>query len=285
MNSIILNNSNVQPNGFNNVLVYDFPAGAVTFQDAKIAVASISMYYSWFNITSATSESQYNNNLFTYTWYSSSSSTTHNVLIPDGYYSATTLNAYLQSVMLANGHYLEDEDGNNVFYLEILENPTKYAIELRSYAVPSSLPSGYINPASLTLPNSSKTPQFTILSNNNFRDIIGFTPGSYPSVVQSSNYSITSNYTPQFSPVSSLVLLLDFLDNKLANPSSVFYTFSAVGTSFGGLIQITPSTLLFNKIRDGQYNNIKVSILDQSFRPVFIKDTNLTILLSVAQQD
>jgi hypothetical protein len=285
MNSIILNSSNVQANGFNNILVYDFPAGSVSFQDAKIAVASISMYYSWFNITSANTESQYNNNLFTYTWPSGTSSATYQVLIQDGYYSAESLNAYLQSIMLSNGHYLEDEDGNNLFYIEILENPTKYAIELRSYAIPSGLPSGYTNPASLTLPNTSKTPQINILSNNNFKDIVGFTSGSYPSVVQSSNYSITSNYTPQFSPVSSLVLLLDFLDNKLANPSSVFYTFSAVGTSFGGLIQETPSTLLYNKIRDGQYAQIKLSILDQSLRPVFIKDTNMTLLLSVIQQD
>lgn len=284
MQSIILNASNVDTSsGYNNVLKYSFPAGAITFKDAKIAVSSVAMYYSWFNITSSTTESRYNNNSFQYTWHNATGSTTHTVTIPDGYYSATTLNAYLQSVLITNQHYLVDSDGNYVYYLEIVENSSKYAIQLNSYALPTSLPSNYSKPSSFTFPATKKTPQFTILSTNSFSDIIGFSSGTYPSSVQTSDYSVTSDYTPQFSPVSSIVLLCDILDNRLALPSSVFYTFTSTGVAFGSLIEVNSRSLIFNKIKDGTYSQFTISIVDQSFKPISIKDTQMTLLLTVTQ--
>lgn len=282
MQSIILTSSNIDTsNGYNNVLKYNFPAGAVNFTNSKIAVASIALYYSWFNITSSITESKYNNNSFQYVWYSGSTSQTYTITIPDGYYSASTLNAYLQSVMITNGHYLTDADGNYVYYLEIVENSSKYSIQLNSYALPTSLPSGYSNPASMSFPATKKTPQFIILSSNNFKDIVGFSAGTYPSSVQTTDYSVTSTYTPEFSPVSSLILLLNILDNRLSNPSSVFFTFSPAGTSYGSLIEVNSRSLLFNKIKDGTYADFTLTITDQNFKPIKIKDTQLTILLTV----
>ena len=58
---IVLNSTHIVQDGLNNKLVYKFP-NSVLLKDKYIAVSSISMYYSWFNITSS-----YNNNTFSYT--------------------------------------------------------------------------------------------------------------------------------------------------------------------------------------------------------------------------
>ena len=62
MRTLVLNQTNIVQDGQNNKLVYSFP-NSVLFKDAYVAVSSISMYYSWFNITSAI-----NNNTFQYSW-------------------------------------------------------------------------------------------------------------------------------------------------------------------------------------------------------------------------
>ena len=46
---IVLNQSNITPDGQNSELVYRFP-NSVVFKDKYIAVSSIAMFYSWFNI-------------------------------------------------------------------------------------------------------------------------------------------------------------------------------------------------------------------------------------------
>ena len=62
MKILVLNQKNIVPDGQNNKLVYNFP-NSVQFKDCYVAISSVSMYYSWFNITSA-----YVNNIFTYSW-------------------------------------------------------------------------------------------------------------------------------------------------------------------------------------------------------------------------
>ena len=61
---IILNSSNlVQGSNGNSTYRYQFPAGSVKFKNSKVAVASLSMYYSWYNITSGNG-----NNSFQIIW-------------------------------------------------------------------------------------------------------------------------------------------------------------------------------------------------------------------------
>jgi threonyl-tRNA synthetase len=90
MRTLVLNNNNVVQNGQNNTLIYNFPTTA-TFDKSYVAVASLSMYYSWFNIAS-----KYNNNVLSYTWTVGGTSTTYYVggtvfpsttptFIPDAY--------------------------------------------------------------------------------------------------------------------------------------------------------------------------------------------------------
>lgn len=50
--TIVLNQSNLLPNGNNNTFIYKFP-NSVAFPNHEIAVQSINMYYSWSNINPA----------------------------------------------------------------------------------------------------------------------------------------------------------------------------------------------------------------------------------------
>ena len=61
---LVFNQSNIVNDGQNNKLVYKFP-NSVVLKDKYVAVSSISMFYSWFNITAA-----FTNNTITYTWTS-----------------------------------------------------------------------------------------------------------------------------------------------------------------------------------------------------------------------
>ena len=48
------------------------------------------------------------------------------VTIPDGYYTADTLNSYLQQVMIENDLYILDgvDNQTSLFYIEVTQNPT-----------------------------------------------------------------------------------------------------------------------------------------------------------------
>jgi hypothetical protein len=281
MKVLILNSGNVVNNGFNDTYTYRFPSGSVAFtKENQIAVGSISIYYSWFSITSGSTESRYGNNTFSYVFPTSSGTTTVNVTIPDGFYTIAQLNAFLQSVMVSNGHYLVDDSQNNVYYLEITTNETKYAIQVNAYPVPTSLPSGWTNPASMTFPASTLTPQL-VVGATPFRDVLGLNQGSFPPTAQATNYSKTSDYTPQVSPVQSLLVQCNLVNSELSNPTSLIYSFSPVSAGFGDLIISEPNTQTFVDCQTGSYDSITISFSDQSFRRIAIRDSNVVITLVI----
>lgn len=271
MRTIILNSSHVVNNGLNDTFVYQFPTGSVSFKDDQLAVCQISMYYSWFNINS----SLYGNNSISYTW---TDGTVVNIAIPDGFYTIEDLNAYLQSVMYSNNHYLISSSGSLLYYLELVTNPTYYCIQLNSYAVPTALPAGWSKPGVWALPAVASTPQFTVSSN--FSLIVGMNAGTYPSVVQATTYAKTSDFTPQVSPVSSVIMACNLVKNTCALPSTLLYSFSP-NVSFGSQIVIQPPEFSFVDITDGAYTELKISLYDQDLNRMHFRDPNVIILLTV----
>lgn len=282
MRTLILNGTNVVSNGFNDTYKYSFPTGAVNFKNDQIAVSAVNMYYSWFNITSATTSSQYGNNSFQYYWYNNAGiQGPYTITLPDGYYSVADLNAYLQSIMVSNGHYLVNSVGDYVYYLELVENATYYAVQFNSFPIPTALPAGWTNPAAITFPAVATTPQLVILSTNNFGTVIGFNAGTYPTPVQATNYSKTSDFTPVIDPASSLIMTCNLLNNRYALPSTLLYSFTPANTAFGAIINITPPEMSFVDIQDGSYNDIIIEFRDQNLRRLRINDTQLVIMLTI----
>ena len=122
--SLILNTNNIIPNSGNSTLQYVFPQGGIAFKDDFIAIQQVSIYNSVFNVSVAN-----NNNSFSYIWVDG---TTHLVNIPDSYLELPEINAYLQSIMIANKHYLI-AGANNVYLLNIQINPARYSYQINSF--------------------------------------------------------------------------------------------------------------------------------------------------------
>jgi hypothetical protein len=189
MRTLIVNSSNVVANTNNSVYKYNFPAGNVEFvKGQKLALGSIQMYYSTFNITSAQG-----NNQFSYIWVDGREIT---ITVPDGFYDISTLNDFLHFVMLQQGHYLLDTAGNYYYFITMVVNSSTYQIEVNTFPISlatypvadytigtyatsiitTSLPA---TPVAWSRPTAQISPMFRVLANN-FRNIIGFTAGYYP---------------------------------------------------------------------------------------------------------
>lgn len=276
VNTLVVNGTNVDPNN-NSRFVFKFN-NSQTFKNKQIAITALNIYYSWPNITS-----NYTNNSFSFTW--PVGPTTVTVTIPDGYYSVADLNSYLQYIMIQNGMYLIDAGGDYVYYMEFVENASLYAVQFNSYPIPTALPAGYTAPGTWPgYPGVASTPQLTV-ANNNFQYVIGFTPATYPAAVQATNYSHASDFTPQVSPVSTVLISCSLVHSGLSTPDDTIFGFSAAGTSFGSLVNPNISSLVFNDVRDGTYNEMTITFLDQNYNFLPLQDTNLTVMLAVKDKE
>jgi hypothetical protein len=267
----------VENNGFNDTYRFKFPS-TVEFKDDQVALSNISIYYSWYNINSTL----YNNNSFSYRWIDD---VVYTVSFSDGaYYTIADIQSYFYSVMFKNKHYLINSvDGDILVYLEFVENSTFYGVSINSYAIPTVLPTNYQIPqgATWSLPvGTAKTPQIIFSDSNNFKDLVGFSAGTYPSIVQSTNFSITSNNTPNISPVQSLLVQCSLINNYYSVPNTLLYSFSP-NVTFGNLITINPSEYTYVDIQDGQYTEFLIKFSDQLLNQVDIKDSNIVILLTI----
>jgi hypothetical protein len=274
---IILNTASVVNDIFKNKYIYTFPSGSVKFQNSKVALGNISMYYSWFNISVANQ-----NNTYSFNFPTNVGNVLYTVIMPDGFYTIAQLNDYLQQFCITNQLYLLDGSGNFVYFLAFRENPTYYSVEVDTFAVPTAAQLaglGYTNPNAIPLPLAATTTQL-IVPNTLFQNLIGFTAGSYPTVQGSTTQSFLSTFTPQVSPVQSLILSCSLLNNKYANPRTVLFSFSP-NVGFGSIIDVRPNEYFWVDVQNGNYASFQIEFLDQSFNPVVINDSNLIIQLLI----
>lgn len=272
--SVILNQSNVDSaDPSKSTFSFKF-AGTKLFKNTKMAVASISMFYSFFNITS-----RFNNNTFSIIHPRGGGSVTVNITIPDGYYSISSLNSFLQSQLIANNLYLVDGSSNNIYFCEVIENPSAYAIQLNCYVVPTSLPSGWSNPAGFVFPAAAETTQF-IIPATNFRTLIGFNAGNVPAAPAATTFSKTSDFTPKTTPVEALIVRSNLVQNTIANPPDVVASFSQAGTAFGDIIKFEPKEYLYLDVSEGYYSSIDITFVAQDFTPVYLNDSSVVIQLA-----
>jgi len=277
MRPVILNGNNLVKNSFyNDTYKYKFPVDAA-FKDVQMALNNLSIYYSWDNITSANSSSEYNNNEFKYKWIDDIE---YSVLLPDGIYEYEDIFKYFQFVMINNGHYLVDNLGKNVYFLDMLVDNVYYSIMINVYPVPTALPLGWTNPAGMTFPPTNISPQLIILPSNNFGKVIGFSDGIYPTTPSPIVYSVLSDLIPEISPVVSLIMTCSIISNKYSNPPTLLYTFPFTNYKSGDLIEVNPAAqLLWIPVSDGKYQDFEIQFLDQNLNKVRIRDTNICMNL------
>jgi hypothetical protein len=293
MRTLVLNTSNLVQDGQNNKFVYKFP-NSVQFTQNYIAFASCSIYYSWFNITSAQG-----NNTFSYNWVDGAGvATTYTITIPDGLYEVATINQYLQFEMINNGHYLVNAAGANVYYAEFIVNASRYAVQINTYLFPIALPVGWTNPAGVVFPPQTFNPVITLPAKMN--EILGyvvnfttdqntnnaFVPPVSPYVSKIANGTISyiSTNAPNVQPNSSLLFSITNIDNAYAQPTSIIYTLVPV-VAVGELISERPANFIWNRLIPGTYNELRMTILGTDLQPIKINDPAITIVLVIKDKD
>jgi hypothetical protein len=278
--NLVINGSNVV-NALKNTYRYDFINGTFEIADgSEIMITSLQIPYSWFNITARN-----NNNSFRFYWPTASA--TYNTLtinLPDGFYTTTSLNAYIQQFCVANGFYLiENSTQNYLYYINVLFNPTYYANQIILKPVPTVIPAGFTAPPNWAgYPTVSRTPYVEILSTNHFGKFLGFTAGNYgilstaggPPTV---DYSANSNQTPVGSTVNSLVIRCSLVNNNVSAQTDIIDAFAINNTDFGRNLNFNNNIEKWIKLNAGRYSSFTVSIVDENMNDIQILDSNILI--------
>jgi len=298
---IVLNQNNLVQDGQNNKLVYKFPNSTV-LTNKYIAVSNISMYYSWFNILSTS-----RNNTITYTWTALNVTTTYTITIPDGLYEISALNNFFQYTCIQNNTYWIDSVGDYVYPFEFILNPNRYAVQINTYLIPSSTPTGAILPPGANPLNFwPTTPQNTVITiPANFNIIVGYSANfstnaninntyvppnpstkqqNFVSKLANGTLSYLSNTSPQVQPNNNVLFSLTNINNPYSQPSSIIYSLNP-NVNVGEQIYETPPNFMWNKLIDGTYNEIRLTFLGNDLNPLIINDPNMTILLTIRDKD
>ena len=279
--TLVVNSSNVSNTNNNSIYTYNFINGGFKIEeDMEVMISSAQIPYSIFNITSA-----YNNNSFVLnfpTGATSSSYTTFTVSFTDGFYTLSDFNNYVQQFCIANGLYLINSTGQNVYYINFSVNSNYYAIQLLLYTVPRSLPTNWTAPSNwigYSSYSADRAPYITI--NNNLSDYLGFTQAQYPaSLPQLSNYSILSNKKPPIaSYVNSIIVHCSLVNNQVISPSDILDAFQISNATFGQNINYTPNIEKYVKLTKGSYNSMVLYLTDQNNNPIVLIDPNILITL------
>lgn len=256
----------------NNQFKYNFPA-SVDLSEYDIAVADLSLYYSWFSISQTLQ-----NNTFTINFPNGAGNSTLNLTIPDGTYSVSDLNNYLQYYFFSQGLYIQNNTtGAITYYMQFVENPTAYRIQLISYPLPTTTPANSTLGSGITLPTVSRQPQL-VVNNSGFGSLIGFSNATYPSTQTASTYTQNGDLVPQLSPVQSVLMQCSVVQNPLALSNQTLHVFTSAGVNYGSLIISSPSE--YNWVPcGGTVQELVITFTDQNYRPLNIVDTQLTIKL------
>lgn len=275
---IIINQSNLVA-GSTNTYQYNFSSN-VDMTNIDIGLSSVSLWFSWPNITITK-----NNNQFQIIHPTLAGSTTLTITIPDGGYNISDLNNYLRFWLITNGWYIQNTaSGDQTVYCEFRVNPAIYSIEFVSYLVPTALPSGFSAGSSITFPATTRGPQL-IVNKVNFGTLIGFELGTYPAVAPVVISATASTKTPIVSDVQNVLLTLDSANNPFAPNSKIIHSISPAGVNYGQLITSTPPEISWVPNQSGWRQSITVQLTDQQLRPLYMVDTDITIKLLIRYRD
>lgn len=278
---------NVVQNGLNSTLEITFPGSIAAFNNAEVALKSLVLYNSAFNINSGL----YSNNTFQIKVPYSGGYSTVTITLPNGYFSYTAINQYVQSQLIAAGAYLITPTGY-WYPFQLSSNSALYAAQIDlpvCYTSGAGIPSGWTYPptglwtGAGTLAAIGYTCQVMVPSG--ISSVLGFDVGSYPAALnQTSAYSATSNITPQIHPISSYFLTCSLVNNPMNAIPNILSSFTTQGTDIGQAIVIEPPEFAWLTIPSQNAQTVRFRILDQDFRPVQLQDPNICLELVIREK-
>jgi hypothetical protein len=274
--TIVINSSNyIQGSG--NKYIYKFPQTSYFPTGSGVGVSNIAIYNSIQNITE-----KRGNNKLTLSWLG----VVYNILIPDGYYSVSDLNYFLQNFCIINHLYVTANSGaDNVYFFEVVINSIRYSTSLNFYAIPTESEAtnlGYIKPdaANWNFPESPECPSLSF--NQQFGNLLGQTFGTYPSELSSTNVQFLSTQTPVISPVDSLIFTCNLVNSKYSIPPNILLTVP-ISSSLGSLINPHISSIVYNDILPQHFSDLHITVYDQLFNSVNLLDKELTLTLIIQE--
>ena len=285
--TLVLNSSNVQNTSTNTTFKYNFIQGGFQVKNMEMCVSSITLPYSFYNISS-----YYNNRTFSLIFPKGATTQTISIILPEGFYTVTQINSYIQQICVDNGAYLIDSTGNYVYYQQLVYNSTYYSVQLLLYSVPTTLPTGYsyattgsLYTSSANLPTTAYTPQLVLASTGSIATIIGFKAGAtYPSAQTTTNQSLLSTLAPVGSTINSIIMQCSLVNNPISTPSDILDSMPIKDTSFGSNITYDPSFEKFITLSNGTFNSFTFSFRDQNLNEIYAKDPNVSITLIIRQK-
>lgn len=277
MKTLILNSSNVVPSSNNSKYKLNLSNANFVAGD-KIAIHSIQIPYSWFNISD-----YYSNNKFQYKF----NGVVYDILLYNQFLTIDDINLILKENLIMNGHYLVDSNGENWYPMNLSYNTARYCVQFDSFLIPPTLPTNYTNPGNVFY-NTAITP-FNIfqliIPSTNITKIFGFNAGIYPPSNQTSRYAKLSDFIPNGSEVNSILVKCNLCSNDYSGTSDMIYSFPIGNTSFGTNIEKTSYEFAWIDIKTGSKNDITIEFCDQNYKPIFINDPNVCIQLLIKNKD
>ena len=279
---LTLNSSNVSNTSTNTTFKYNFINGGFTCKDYEMCVSSITLPYSFYNVSS-----YYANKTLSLIFPTAGITIQYDITLPDGFYTVTDINSYIQQVCVANGAYLIDSSGNNVYFVQLAYNTAYYTVQLLTFLVPNAIGSytrpsnGLYSLSGTGLPTTASTPKFVFASTGSIKNIIGFEAGTFPPTTQTASWNASSTLTPVGSTVNSIIMQCSLISNRCTIPSDIIDSMPINDTSFGSNIIYYPSFEKFVSVSDGTFNNFTFSFRDQSLNEIYARDPNVSITLII----
>ena len=294
-------------NPYGNTLVVYFPE-VQRFNQAEMALANLTLYFSWFNI-----QASFGNNVLQYNWPNAGGTlTTYTVTFPDGFYQINDLNSYFEAQQVLNGTYLQSGTSgvgptatSPVYFLSFVINPTYYRTTLSVTLLPNAataatdgytVPSGYAPAAGGALPPANTWPQLVVPVTNapagsntpglySTSKTLGFSPGLYPPNGQSTAvtlYNLNGQFPPIIESTNNIYLVCDLLiQTGITNYPQVLSSFGFTGVSFGSEILIEPKWPLFVPIADATRGQMTLRFTDENLVPLNMQDPHVTMTLLI----
>lgn len=265
-----------------NAFIYDFGKDINFFDGDTIGLQSFNMYNSFRNITSSIG----NNKIKLY--WDVATPVIYTITLSDGFYDVTNLNYAIQHFCAVNGLYCVDGNNNGeiVYFFEIVTQPIEYAIYLRCNKIPNSTDAttlNYTKPSDATwnFPTTSQTGRIEILSAT-FGDLIGFDIGIYPSTPQTTEQDIKSQHVPQIATVTNIIITCSMVDAP-TKPNNVIAALP-INAEYGKLLSYTSDVPNEMSILSTTHRQCEIRLLDQKYNPIKIIDPECLITLKVKQK-
>ena len=291
---LVLNSSNVS-GIYNTNYTYKFINGSFEVpENSKICVSSVTIPYSWFNVNNLL----YINNVFSYNYPNTVGGfTQYNVTLLNGFYQVSDLNNAIQLYMFQQGQYIKS-GSNIIYFINLLTDQTFYTNQFIFNIVPTAanVVSYYGVGATISnglYPSVQSCCQVILptgTTTTSFGSLIGYTANTYPigsslpvlpsGTISSTNYStnVLGNTVPNLTPVNSLIMTCNLVDNNVSIPSNIMDSFN-INNTFGGNITYNSNFQKYVSISSGKYQTMSVNLVDQNGNTIQANDYNILITL------